>query len=1324
MSKLSAFAFIVLVIVVAGAYVALALALAWPSSVLVVLALPGLLGSLFYSRRTAYGALCISLVYVALGVWQLTRDLFASSINILILVWLVVGLIELINFLRRTQQTQQENIEALLGSSPEALVLTSANYRVLRVNPRAAQVLGQPVASLVGQSLTQVLGQAVPSGRLTFVFHRPDGAQRDIETIAVPYSVAQGVAQLLVSLRDVTEARQQERERGTHSLVVQNTDNMVIITDAQGRVEWVNASFERTTGYTLAEVRGHYPGQVLQGPQTDRATVERVRLALQRQQPVVAEMLNYRKDGRPYWLEMRINPVMDDHGNLTNYVAIETDITERKRLEYRLAAQYEANRALADATTLESALPRFLAALGQHLGWERVEFWDVAEDTSNLRCVAAWRNDPSPAPAASGPLQFEVGLELAEHAWRTGHSVWVEQANQNPDFALMASAGWPTGGAALTFSQNQAQGVLVGASRTNLLWNDTVLDVMGALGAQLMHHIERHKAAAALRASQRLVERITQTLPEIIMVFDLAARRPLFVGGAVMAILGFSPHLLFLDFTELIRTLAHPDDEASLQTLFARLPHLAESDTAELEFRARHADGSWRWLYARTTLFTQDSQGTPTQILSLYSDITVQRTLRDERTRQIELLRGLNQFEHNLLAEVDEERALAPALALLGVMLGVEGVYVLQITDPGVKFATRHSWNTHGHPAPATPLEASAHAMGVWQANQPVFRTYATLNAASQPEVWAIAEWPLLINEVCWGVLRLEVCRYEPHWNETERLVLTTAASALSTALARFRSERALQNERDFAMQVLNTMGQGLVVINQQSQITYANPAIANMLGYDTDELLGKMSYHFVDAEDIHIFSRQRTLRRLGEASRYELRLRHRNGEIRHVLVHSQPINPSASYAGAIMVVTDLTENKQMEAAINASQAQLLQAIEQANQLALSAEAANRAKSDFIANISHDIRTPMNAVLGMLENLRDEPLTTHQQALTRVAHDAAHSLLTIINDLLDFSKLEAGKFVLEPQPFNVHDLLAELHHLLEAVARSKGLTMTVTVHPNTPTWLLGDAPRVRQILLNLLGNALKFTEHGGVTLTVEPERFASQPATLHFAVRDTGPGMPPDKLGSLFQPFVHANFSTTHRLGGTELGLVISHNLVSLMGGQMGVDSQPGHGATFWFTVPFAPAQPPPTSRALPAPVVSVDLTDLMVLLAEDNQADQQVVGLHLSKLGSNFEVAHNGAEALAAVQAAPEHFRVVLMSCQMPTMTGFEATRRLRAWEASTGRPRLPIIALTANASEAEQQQSQDAGMDDYLTKPVSRAALGATLSRWARPTTTGTTA
>ena len=425
------------------------------------------------------------------------------------------------------------------------------------------------------------------------------------------------------------------------------------------------------------------------------------------------------------------------------------------------------------------------------------------------------------------------------------------------------------------------------------------------------------------------------------------------------------------------------------------------------------------------------------------------------------------------------------------------------------------------------------------------------------------------------------------------------------------------------------------------------------------------------------------------------------------VQVTGQPITVQreGEVASVVAVLDTLTDRL---VARNQELSEAKAAIGAASEARIAAEAASQAKSQFLASMSHEIRTPLNGVLGMADLLAGTPLNEEQQKYCGTIRTSGRNLYNLLSDVLDLARIEAGKVQIERSDFELVALLQEIADAYQELASARGNVFVPDIDPALPARIVGDPVRLRQVLSNLLGNAVKFTEGGQITLRVR--RLDPRPGDgriwLRIRVSDTGVGIAPDVLPRLFQPFVQADSSTTREYGGTGLGLAISRQLVELMGGWISAESTPGLGSTFRFEVPFdaAAACEPLSARPMSKPMA------VRVLVAEDNQVNQAVIRATLTQFGATVTVVDDGAAAVDALQRA--QFDLVFMDCQMPVMDGYQATARIRA--AESGGHRIPIIAVTANALAGDRERCLKAGMDDYLAKPTTRQGIAGMLERW----------
>jgi signal transduction histidine kinase/ActR/RegA family two-component response regulator len=418
----------------------------------------------------------------------------------------------------------------------------------------------------------------------------------------------------------------------------------------------------------------------------------------------------------------------------------------------------------------------------------------------------------------------------------------------------------------------------------------------------------------------------------------------------------------------------------------------------------------------------------------------------------------------------------------------------------------------------------------------------------------------------------------------------------------------------------------------------------------------------------------------------------------------SIPIALGGEYLGHLWQYRDITERKQAQEALFYARDQALEAV--------------RVKSEFLATMSHEIRTPLNGVIGMAELLSSTAIDDEQREFTRIILDEAHHLLQIIDNILDFSKLEAQKVILERTIFEPNWLADGVQRRFAEKAQKNEVSLTTTVAPDVPRWLYGDFRHARQVLTSLVSNAVKFTNSGTIEVVISLDSRDGDRVMLRFVVRDTGIGLSKAAQARIFEPFTQADGSTTRRYGGTGLGLAISRRLVELMEGTIGVEGEEGVGATFWFSLPLEVPD-----IALPVldtpdtgdqPVTDHSKTDAKILLVDDDPDNRRVACEQLAHLGYQTEAVASGKAAVERMRQDSAGFWLVLMDCQMPGCSGFEATREIRKLEAERG-TYTPVIALTASRQEEVQAQGEAAGMDGYLTKPVLLEHLQETVERWA---------
>ncbi|MFN0242818.1 MAG: PAS domain-containing protein [Planctomycetota bacterium] len=542
-------------------------------------------------------------------------------------------------------------------------------------------------------------------------------------------------------------------------------------------------------------------------------------------------------------------------------------------------------------------------------------------------------------------------------------------------------------------------------------------------------------------------------------------------------------------------------------------------------------------------------------------------------------------------------------------------------------------------------------------------------------------------------------------WDETGMPVRMTGSH--SDITERKRAERAMQESEERFRALADGAAALIWMSDTTRRCTYFNRAWIDFTGRALADELGDGWIEGVHPDDrascmatyVAAFEAQ-------QAFEMEYRLRHRSGDYRWILDRGQPRHgPDGTFEGFIGSCIDIQGRKVWES-------QLARARDEAIE-------ASRLKSQFVANMSHEVRTPLNGVLGMSLLLLDTPLDVEQRGYVEAVRSSAESLLSIVNDILDFSKIEAGKLDLETIDFDLRAGIEEIVKWQRACAQSKGLSLTLSIEPEVPVYVAGDIVRLRQILTNLISNAIKFTPNGSIDVRVRALEHDAESWVLKFEVQDTGIGIAAESRSRLFQSFSQADGSTTRRYGGTGLGLVISRQLCGLLGGTMDVDSVLGKGSTFWFSVRvrcsnLSALQATPPRAPLPGLQSSSDVASTnaggRVLIAEDNVVNQRVATRFLEREGFVVDVVDDGRAALRAL--SERRYDLILMDCHMPELDGYEATAAIRARERAG--ERTPIVALTASAMKGDRERCLASGMDDFLSKPLRRDELLALLERW----------
>ena len=710
----------------------------------------------------------------------------------------------------------------------------------------------------------------------------------------------------------------------------------------------------------------------------------------------------------------------------------------------------------------------------------------------------------------------------------------------------------------------------------------------------------------------------------------------------------------------------HPEDLPRMLKEF--LTAAAAGREFVCDCRFLRPDGSTRWVLSRASPY-RDVQGNIVGYVGTNEDVTKQRRAAAVLQESLERFRTLTEN--------------APV-----------GIYISD--NEGACSYVNQRWSQ------LTGLSAEdAYGDGWSQALHPDDRArmYAAWAEITRDGSNASMEYRFMHKDgtVIW-VSGHAVARRDAAGQRIGYLGTITDITAIKEAEARIQHASLALEQQKFALDQHAIVA----ITDTRGAITYVNDKLCALSGYTRAELIGQNhrllnSGHHPREFFLEMYG---TITR-GEVWHGEIRNRARNGKFFWVATTLVPLKgKDGRLEQYIAIRADITGLKETEQELKVARDHALD--------------ASRLKSEFLATMSHEIRTPMNGIIGMTELLMDSPLSDDQRQMGQIIGTSAESLLTIINDILDFSKIEAGKIRMTMADFDLRQLVDDTLAILALRAATKGLELECDLDPALPAFLQGDAGRIRQVLMNLAGNAVKFTEKGGVVVRLRTEPAAPGRFAFRLEVQDTGIGITPDQQSRLFQPFTQADGSTTRRFGGTGLGLAISRQLVELMGGIVGVESEPGRGSIFWFQLDLAIAVP----QAAPVPVAVVPALSLVagrrgrVLAAEDNETNQILLHLLLEKLGVEHDIVFDGQMAID--QLRRNEYLLVLMDCQMPGLDGYDATRQIRRGIAGERNLLVPVVALTANAMAGDREKCLAAGMGEYLSKPIRLENLRELLAKY----------
>ncbi len=720
---------------------------------------------------------------------------------------------------------------------------------------------------------------------------------------------------------------------------------------------------------------------------------------------------------------------------------------------------------------------------------------------------------------------------------------------------------------------------------------------------------------------------------------------------------------------------------------------------------------------------------TPCGILAIAEDVTEKHEALRALKRRESILHAVASFSENFLLRGDPNYIIEENLEKLGIAAEVSrvNIYINSVNDSGSLTMSRlHDWSAEGVDAVILNPELQnidyigrgfKRWLDVLGQGEIVQGNIDDFPPAKQEVlrllgVKSIVIVPVFVNKNWWGFLGFEQCNTERIWTSAETDALKTAAATIGAAIQRASAENSLRESEQRFRELADLLPLPIYEIDLSGNLTFLSRAGFAITGYTQEDFANKLTaFQFIHpSERRMLLSNIKEVLEGGDNTGREYTIRRKDGTDFPSVIYSARIEENGEVKGLRGLVMDITADKLAKDALQHAKeeaelmnTQLEEVLDKANLWAIEAQQADASKSEFLANMSHEIRTPMNGVVGMVSLLLDTELSEEQREYAETINTSADALLTIINDILDFSKIEAGKIELESIDFNLRGTIEELIDLLYPKANEKGLELDAIVDPKIPPLLRGDPGRLKQIIINLVSNAIKFTSEGGIVIYADFEEENTSHAKIMFHVRDTGIGIPENKLKSVFESFTQADSSTTRRFGGTGLGLSISKRLTELMGGTIGVESELNDGSDFWFTAVFEKQK----DQHIEYPAGIVNLKECRVLIVDDNSINRRVLAGYLTHWGCQYDLAVDGMSALEMMHEAylqKNPYKIVLLDVGMPDMDGEQVGLKIMA---DPNFKNTKMILISSYQHRGNAARFKKMGFDAYLTKPIKQSNL-----------------
>lgn len=979
------------------------------------------------------------------------------------------------------------------------------------------------------------------------------------------------------------------------------------------------------------------------------------------------------KDGLYKWVLERgkIGSQTKD-GHPLRVLSIHTDITERKHLERRLTIQHEVADVLARASGLDAAISAILQPVCETLGWDEGLLWVVDESAQRLRCHSMWTASGTASEHygdASRELTFLHGVGLPGRVWADAKPVWISDVTRDENFpraALAEQAGFHTAAAFPVRLADHVYAVLEFFHHEIRPADSSLLTTFQAVADQLSQFCARERAEERLRQTQFAMEQAVDAIywvdPQAKILYANEAAS-LMVGYSREELLGMTVHHL------------NPNFPASMWPGFWE--ETRQNKTMSLETSHRAKDGRLIPIDIRVSFLAYEGQEFH---CAFVHDITERKRAEGALEQIMHRYKDLIDSINGIVWEADASTA-----QFTFISRQVEDILGYPVEQ---WLSSPTFWVDHIHPedrnwAPQYCIEEVRKHRG---------HTFEyRMLAADGRTVWIRDLVSVLV----------------------ENGRVTKLRGIMEDVTDRKRIEDSLRDSEGRFRTFLDHAPNAMFMKTNDGHYFFTNQCFEQLCHSDREHIVGKTDVELFPRETADQFrANDRQVIETGKAIEFEETTSNGNDLHTNIVVKFPVRDRLGQIYATGGIVTDITERKRMEFKLQQFAAEMERQNLELAEAHKQALAATKAKSEFLATMSHEIRTPMNGVIGMTGLLLDTSLTSEQREYAETVRLSGEHLLDIINEILDFSKIEAGKLDLEELNFDLHATMEEAIGVLGERAYAKGLELTCLVQAGVPSTLRGDPGRLRQIMVNLIGNAIKFTEQGEVVVTVsmenEPDGMTAASAsspyrTLRFEVSDTGVGIAHEQQAKLFQPFIQADGSSTRKYGGTGLGLAICKQLVEMMGGRIGVDSKVGEGSVFWLTVRF----PLQAEGVQPVATIPVALRGRRILIVDDHATNRRVLEQSLRGQGVMHESAENGYQALECLRNAAgrqAHFDLAILDMQMPGMDGLELAHRIKSEPAISA---THLVLLTSVGRRGDAKAAQSAGIAAYLTKPIRQSLL-----------------